>query len=112
MDIILTVFYNYDKYSTVSIVYVKCHSTIIPYINLLKSIAYYLFLLCAIFQILEVTDHFITSQFAGKVADNVTGNNIAQVSIRKLYGWDVTETTIEDSNFICCRGEALRKLQM
>ena len=67
---------------------------------------------------LEVTDHFITSQFPGKVADTVTGNNIAQVSIRKLYERGVTETTIvssitlEDSNFICCRGEALRKLQM
>ena len=43
---------------------------------------------------MEVTDHFITSQFSGKVADTVTGNNIAQVSIRKLYGWGVKETTI------------------
>ena len=74
-----------------------------------------MFSLCVIFQILEVIDHFITSQFPGKVADTVTGNSIAQVSIRKLYGRGVTETnliTLEDSNFICCRGEALRKLQM
>ena len=86
--------YNYAKYSTVSIFDVKCHSTIIPYINLLKFIAYYLFLLCAIFRILEVIDHFITSQFPGKVADTVTGNSIARVSIRKLYGRGVKETTI------------------
>ena len=74
-----------------------------------------MFSLCVIFQILEVIDHSITSQFPGKVADTVTGNSIAQVSIRKLYGWGVTivsSITLEDSNFLCCRGEALRKLQM
>ena len=36
LDIVLTtVFYNYGKYSTVSIFDVKCQSTIILYINLL-----------------------------------------------------------------------------
>ena len=71
-----------------------------------------IYILCVIFRILEVIDHSITSQFPGKVANTVTGNSIVQVSIGKLYGLGVTETTIvslitpEDSNIICCRGEA------